>query len=115
MEAVAPVGLPYLPAPTIGSWSKTCATFNVLDALDGGGGSLVKRSRVSIARQALPQAISLLDARPQRFLHLRKQVHRELCVTTVAPPFIDHPALMRDEALSFGNMSLRFHEVLRDV
>jgi hypothetical protein len=63
----------------------------------------------------LPQAISILNLQPQRFLHLRKQLHCKLRMVTVAPTFLDDPTLMLDESLAIGDMSLRFHEALRKM
>jgi hypothetical protein len=86
-----------------------------LRTLCGGGRTFgLKPSGASNAGPFPPQPISVLNVQPQRFLHLFQQLRRELCVVPIAPALLDPPALMLDETLPFGNMSLGFHEMLRE-
>src|SRR5688572_8671079 len=71
-------------------------------------------SKARIAGPLAPQPVPVLDVQPQRFLHLFQRLHRELCVVPVTQAFLNRSALMRDETLPFGNMSLRFYEMLRE-
>jgi hypothetical protein len=59
------------------------------------------------------QPISILNVQSQRFFHLLEQLHRKLCVVPGASTFLNRSTLMLHEALRFGDMSLRFYQMLR--